>query len=233
MQDIHRWENGSPVTFQMFTNINYGKDPIYYDCDKSKFLPSRKHEKFCSKMRELSIKLEAETHIYPLKNREQICTLMALSNLAEPNWVSISCFSDKLLHVVCVKSQSPKHHSLSSSSSYRYIPNPTTFYPKMCLKIDRSCYQFVWKKYGSGRKEVSFIYNKQIGINQVKALFKVFNAVYKYCCFPPLIVVTAAQTHIFRFVIHENNLQQRSIITNSSKEDGYYIFHSSEKQFNL
>ena len=65
--------------------------------DRTQFIES----KICPNL--TSVKMSAKTDMHPLYLRRITCTLMLLSNLAEPDWISISCKEKLLNFIVCTK----------------------------------------------------------------------------------------------------------------------------------
>ena len=52
------------------------------------------------------VKSNALSAVFPHSSKVQLCVMMLLSNLAEPEWVQVNCNKKLLLHVVCMKQTS-------------------------------------------------------------------------------------------------------------------------------
>ena len=87
------------MAYQRFTNYNNQLDKaISYKCN---ILSINSFNDFhCLDLRR--VKREAMSNIYPDVSGTKRCTMMLLSNLAEPEWISVSCTDRILTDVLCV-----------------------------------------------------------------------------------------------------------------------------------
>ena len=93
---------GGPLAFQQYNHYHYERDLIKYSCHTKVFIHRTQFiSKICPNL--TSVKMSAKTDMHPLYLRRKTCTLMLLSNLAEPDWISISCKEKLLNFIVCTK----------------------------------------------------------------------------------------------------------------------------------
>ena len=213
----------------MFTNVNYGKDAITHTCSRKSGIFGR-HKKKCDIINNLPIKSEIKYEIYPQNNWQPTCTLMLLSNLAEPNWISISCFNTRLLHIVCVNNPDQEYQGVSYNQ-FKNNNNLKTIYSKTCIKIFINCYQFVWDKCKVDKSKQNIIHNKPLGINEVKYLVIIFNAVKMISSFPQICIQTTSKTFIFQFINQEKKMKLTNYSADSSEKGGFYMIHEYGRKF--
>ena len=103
------WNTGSLLTFQQNLNTNVKNLAIKYECVDSHLLrptfniketitSSLLHEgRMCVDLS--NIRWNAMSKVEPHKIKRETCFLMLLSNLAEPDWISVSC-RKRILHVI-------------------------------------------------------------------------------------------------------------------------------------
>ena len=61
-----------------------------------------------------NVKEKSREAIYPSFTNSTICTLLMLTNLAEPDWIQVNC-SDKLLTSVFCITDNHYHHSMTDN----------------------------------------------------------------------------------------------------------------------
>ena len=120
----------------------------------------------------ISIKSNIKNQLFP---KRDTCTLMIVSNLAEPYWISVNC-GEYLLHTV-VCSVHPDRKQISNNYNWDILK-----YKKICYKnhiqISSFCYLFVWQNI-SRYWDMSTNQEKYIAIAK-KDIFKfyhLFNAI--------------------------------------------------------
>ena len=116
-QSHFTWENGSPLAFQLFINANIGKSSIIsYRCTTSneKELGHGNVNTKCVNIRD--VKFIATKTLYPNVDPFKMCTLMLMSNLAEPEWIQVDCNYDNLASVICV--QNKTNHNTSNTFTH-------------------------------------------------------------------------------------------------------------------
>ena len=139
-QSHFTWENGSPLTFQLFTNVNFGKNTIItYRCSTStelELINGNVNTK-CVNIRD--IKFIAASTLYP--HVSKTCTSMLLSNLAEPEWIQIDCNHDILASVICV--QNKRNHNTSNKFT-QHRQQLITKCQSWSLSKNNECFMFHW-----------------------------------------------------------------------------------------
>ena len=95
-------EIGGPLAFQQYSNDHFTRAEINYSC---KIAMLSKEINLCLNLTSIKNVSERLTKFYHSKT--QLCSLMLLSNLAEPNWISIPCAEKLLDFIMCVKKTSP------------------------------------------------------------------------------------------------------------------------------
>ena len=110
----------SPVGFQQYSYYYYKKPIIKYYCWKNILQTRISKDRMLTMtmyrlirtilssesgvcLNLLNIKLTAKNTMHGSMTKNKNCTLMLLSNLAEPDWIHISCKSKLLFYTVCVK----------------------------------------------------------------------------------------------------------------------------------
>ncbi len=100
------WEHGIPVSFQQFKNYHLNQPTVFgffiqnYDleehvCRTDKTVHKRKHC-VCKKWDDLyddvdTAKEKALNTLFPEYFNSPRCTMILLSNLAEPDWITVNC----------------------------------------------------------------------------------------------------------------------------------------------
>ena len=87
-----------------------------------------------------SIYIPDNLFIYPMMGTNYTCTLMPLTNLAEPDWLQIPCMKPLLDEFLCVKL------TYSNASFNLNEINSTKFCTKNCIIFNTTCYEFFWQK---------------------------------------------------------------------------------------
>ena len=130
------WVNGGPLVFQQFNQYYYGRDTLSYDCSFSG-LGVIDAEERCVNI--TNIKKLGKANVQGITSQHNKCMLMLLSNLAEPDWISIPCKQKFLYFVMCVKKDTfkkdPKFTDNTTNIIYCHI---------FQIIAHGDCYSFVW-----------------------------------------------------------------------------------------
>ncbi len=125
------WESGAPAAYGAFKNRNYGGQDGF------------SHKRKCSACLDLSQEKLKHLHtMSPDLSGNRTCTMLMLTNLAQPEWVSISCEDELLSHVLC-------HQKVSSSNSTSNHTNVHQANKPDCftghILVGQSCFSICWK----------------------------------------------------------------------------------------
>ena len=86
------------------------------------------------------LKFKASSSLYPNSTSLQQCSVMLLSNLAEPEWIQISCTEKLLVDVICVS----KPGYLNATTSNYQISDINLICPINAISKGTLCYLFLW-----------------------------------------------------------------------------------------
>ena len=87
------------------------------------------------------VKSNALSAVFPHSSKVQLCVMMLLSNLAEPEWVQVNCNKKLLLHVVCMKQT-----STMADHIYQIKVLDTNLCASGFVLKENKCYLLVWYK---------------------------------------------------------------------------------------
>ena len=152
-QGIFNWLNGDPVSFQPWKNLNLQDNKLLqkykisfpYQCSSPRRKETRIDQfvKICPWVRkgvydrEISkYKYADQKYLQPQIERQ--CTLMLLTNLAEPEWVSIKCGDRIIGDIMCMV---PRNVNLTSNIS---LVADLAIFKNPCVLITGTCYLFSW-----------------------------------------------------------------------------------------
>ena len=83
-------------------------------------------------------KMTTTKKLNPSVTRKQACTMLLLTNLIFPQWVSVDCTEPLLSHVVCFTKQNNSLYSISQPQTYGAICDDLT------IKNLSKCFHFLW-----------------------------------------------------------------------------------------
>ena len=140
------------------------------------------------------------------------CTLMLLSNLREPDWISVSCSKNLVNTIICKQKQKIESSNIvgiNEKSEFHFCKLNT-------IVINDKCYSFLWDKIGNSPRQFCLDRKANGVFFDIHTDFShIFNAVSSVNTFPTVIFqnninVQIAQVHkLFgkvRFIYHvENN----------------------------
>ena len=113
LQQRYEWTSGSPVGFQQFKHFYYKRAIINYNC--SRYDKHGKVGNTCPNS--TTIKMSARNILHPHTIPvipKPICSLMLLSNMREPDWISVSCDESLVNTVICKK---PRNYKAQNSGT--------------------------------------------------------------------------------------------------------------------
>ena len=86
----------------------------------------------------MMIKENTTNHLYPVVTASKQCTVLLLSNLAYPQWISIDCDQLRLNHVVCFM------EDVKNNTKIIEVSPSLSACPNLTVINKNSCYLFVW-----------------------------------------------------------------------------------------
>ena len=164
------------------------------------------------------IKFIATKTLYPNVDPSKMCTLMLMSNLAEPEWIQVDCNHDNLASVICV--QNKTNHNTSNTFTH-HRQQLITKCPSWSLSKNNKCFMFQW-----------FDTNLTImalNLSNIRFLTFVFDAV--SIKFPPIIAPVSGTKCIlnkFSYTKILNTYQFTRAIIDCHDAEGYFV-SSSER----
>ena len=130
------WSNGAPLVFQHFNQYYYGRAIIPYACSYGGV-----YDRFNDRCVNIaSIKTFGQTNLQATTSEHEKCMVMLLSNLAEPEWISIPCHQDFLQFVMCTKKDAFSITHPPFEEDITHVQNCQVHQ----ILADKNCYSFVW-----------------------------------------------------------------------------------------
>ena len=187
------------------------------------------HEK--NKFTDLNmIKSESKYTIYPQINTTSKCTMMLLSNLAEPEWIFIHCVQHLLPIVACTKGIT---NPTIMKTNFQIIANEY-----LCdhfhIRINDTCYFFTWSSYNVTHSSHLGISSLSTKTNIIEAVKIFVNSIHMDG--KTLLSISLRSfkgMHILKFWRHLNELKYQHHIVTSWKHEGYSVYISEKIQLNL
>ena len=216
------WENGSPLTFQLFTNVNFGTESITtYRC-LTHWNGEAKTK--CVNIRD--IKFRAAHTLYPNRQTSTTCTLMLLSNLAEPEWIQIECNKNLLASVFCI--QNERRESVKQAFDYDE-EKLVTQCPNLSVVKNNKCFMFQWhERISTG------LYAKALSLRNISSFRFIFDAV--TVNFPAILSPVDKNNYLlnkFSYTKILNNYEFHSKTLHPDQAEGFFVILSSRKPVNV
>ena len=125
-----RWTDRHPVSYQGWSNLNYGQDP--FTELQENYLNERKGINIYDLLVStdetnyplLKIKKESSVNIYPHSRESVQCTIMMIFNMAETQWVSVPCEEELEPVVVCYKDSNDSNELNNKSTIFQFLQIP-------------------------------------------------------------------------------------------------------------
>ncbi len=163
--------------------------------------------------------------LHPHKVKKKTCTLMLISNLANPVWVFVECNHTHLYHTVCATEahDSPTQISLNSSLF-------EAFCQQSVIKKKDLCLSFVWVTSSSElARQRQPSCRKEINADNLRGIMPLFETVSSQ--FPPMILVekNISKIHVFTDLVHQNQLSHRFKKVPSAYHSGFILCSNALK----
>ena len=140
---MFKWQNKDPVSFQLWQKIKRNQLLTKYKIHFINVCKNKKSKQLCTwPVRDIDVgaintlKLVAQKYIQPQKNKK--CALILLTNIAEPEWISIDCLDQIIGDILCMVPRNVEVlGNVTKKSTLVVFKNP-------CILINGKCYFFSW-----------------------------------------------------------------------------------------
>ena len=147
---MKKWITGSPLSFQQYLNTNFKSSETRYSCgsqvvarswqNKTKLVPFKEHLYNCVDLS--NFKKNASTTMEPHRTKRETCFLILVSNLAEPDWISVSC-NRKVLHwIICEVSNNME--ATFNVERKTFNEDKINYCSPKYIMFDSKCISFKW-----------------------------------------------------------------------------------------
>ena len=153
-----KWQAQNPVTYQSWTNYNYGQSSMTVFEERTRSTTYGKDISLKDTNAINIVKNSSANTIYPLKNH---CTLLLVSNLAYHQWVSVDCYKPILHHIICLVNETRR--ALRNSKENTNILSCSN----VTVKHNNRCYMFKWF---NGANESSQSFYEKCKIHKMTAV---------------------------------------------------------------
>ncbi len=222
-QGVLFWNREAPVSFQSFHNLKYGSSRWdVFDCFHVYCYDPKGSKQCYERCSHLSkIKADILYKIQPVFTQFQLCTLLLVSNLVQPEWISINCAEQVLKEVVCVSNEA---HFVENI----YLEGP----PDVCgvgfVRFHGKCYCFAWNKSSEcGQKTKIKNKSKLMSLNNITNLTVVMQEAIT-AHLPPVLLHKHPDGNNWQslFVKKYLNIVQYKLSTNETSKTtgGYFAF---------
>ncbi len=139
-----------PVAFQGWTNTNFGKKDLPLYAIQKVLLLTKSCEKVSTCFQEkvsssfLLVKNKTRHLVQPAYNTRDHCTLLLVSNLAEPQWVTVNCFEKLIPNVVCSLLETNKLHNTEKTHATNISVQSKSCFLHEMQAGEKVCISFAW-----------------------------------------------------------------------------------------
>ena len=178
------WEAQNPVSFQSWTNYNYGQRNIT-SFEERVYVSYNDYILLKDSNDIERVKYYSTSTIYPLLDH---CTLLLVSNLAYPQWVSVDCYKPILHHIICALKE-------TGGALRNKEENPDILScSNMTVKHNNTCYKFKW-------------FNNTTESNQ---------SFYEKCKIHKMTPVSITNLHNFNFILEATSIVSFKVLSELS-----------------
>ena len=224
-----KWVTGSPLAFQEFSNE---QNTLRYDCCPSTRNLNIYYSIYSSRCKRGLYQCQDLTKIRALsslsvnsKSKSVKCFLMLLSNLAEPNWVSVACDQPLLSVITCIKDNIRKNFT----DAQRKSMGIREFCTKSAILVLGICYEFHWISRSYYYECARTFFSKDILI--FKHIFEVIAL--ENTILSAFVPKDKKTMKALKFVRYLHTVTFRSILVSLHKSEGYIICPSSKSKIHL
>ncbi len=238
-----------PLSFNAFSNHNVGKlkptefhtsksidkdslsDTVnnFYDYVYCTYCLHAKEEEdslYISNAPLSKLKLQAKQRLFPSTSSTETCTMLFLTNLAEPEWVQVSCITRYIFDIFCMESSSETELHDTSMSLQMMICSRSE------IMMKQSCFQFLWYSKRQMSGELSQNYFSTSLVLKNRSLFSIlFNAV--STDFPPLLFGSPNNDSHFKYLLQTKifNIDKFEVnLIDFDRAEGFVVFHTRKEE---
>ena len=176
------------------------------------------------------IKSKSRNTLYPMINTTNKCTMMLLSNLAEPEWVSVSCTQPILPIVACTKQVIS---TVVAKSNFKNSESKCVC-QHIHIRINNTCYSFVWSSYNVTHNLYLKTMASVVKTNVIEVIKTFVNSIYMEEKISLFIFVRNYKTvHLLKFWRHLDRLKYQQHPITSLINEGFHVYFSEKLQLNL
>ncbi len=167
------------------------------------------------------IELEMRHKIYPIISDQGLCTMLLVSNLAQPEWINIGCTKKFLEDIICVsnKSHYDSHHATFEVVSDSCQPDS--------IKVLTTCLIFLWC---NSTETVESMHQKPLSTRNLQNVSVQLQGAILVAL--PLLITFESKTNIFhtlQVTKHLNIIDIKMGIKTQLSTKGYIVFEQKPK----
>ncbi len=150
---------------------------------------------------------------------------MSLMNIAEPEWISVSCKEQLVNHVICVQ---PVHHDQDMAGNQTDLERIETCSVRD-LVFRGGCFAFRW---GSPAyfSDIGRLQSRLIGTYRASRIVRIFAALQAN---PPPLFAVGNGSQLLILKIERQEIHCQTFLKASGHNEGFYVIHSSKAKVNL
>ena len=216
------------MAYQQYLNNNFGRNVLSYRCQFSsnvhKMLHYNKSNVLqisdCSSF--FDTKAQAMKEIYPYTSKSRACTLMMITNLAEPEWISVNCEAKIFYHVLCIT-----RSDQVNSATHTTVRHPSEIVdcPMLAFVDHNTCLIFVWHDHNLTNDIIPTSFGQYMKLTNISMFEYIFNGISEP--FPMILsLIEEKETIILRFsyerVLNLFIYKQENISVSNAR--GFHVF---------
>ena len=221
------WENGNPLSFQLFTNLQYCSGKVFTHHHSLEYFlsinPIFRNELQNALYNLNESKTSTAGKLFPHKSKLKNCTLMIFDNLEESYWIQVGCKDKMLLTIFCIHTK----RNVNDKKNIISNGNKTQSCYLYSVVKDKICYLFLWFNHShvdSMIKNCNENRGSMVHVGDLKPFRYILQAI--ATTFPPLLSPTNPNSNnISCFKYHKvyGSYKEVKTIVNASQVEGFYI----------